>query len=97
MKSRLDIPLAIDAVEPLSSKLRYSTLYPPLPHLLLGGLSGQKRASGEALELPVCPSYNDRTCPLDTPGTAVAGFLRFLNLLASRDWAREPLIIDPQQ
>jgi U3 small nucleolar RNA-associated protein 22 len=50
----------------------------------------------EALELLLCHSYNDRTSPLDTPGTTVAGFLRFLNVVASHDWARKPLIVDPQ-
>jgi U3 small nucleolar RNA-associated protein 22 len=35
-KSRLGLPLAIDAVEPLSPALRYSELFPPLPHPALG-------------------------------------------------------------
>jgi U3 small nucleolar RNA-associated protein 22 len=35
--SRLGLPLPIDAVEPLSPCLRYSELFPPLPHPLLGG------------------------------------------------------------
>ena len=30
------------------------------------------------------------------PSTAVSGFLRFLRLLSRHDWAREPLIVDPQ-
>lgn len=38
-KSRLGLPLAIDAVEPLSPALRYSELFPPLPHPLLGDSS----------------------------------------------------------
>mmetsp|Transcript_14570 Transcript_14570/g.35207 ORF Transcript_14570/g.35207 Transcript_14570/m.35207 type:complete len:1208 (+) Transcript_14570:97-3720(+) len=33
----LGLPLAIDAVEPLSPSLRYSELFPPVPHPLLGG------------------------------------------------------------
>jgi U3 small nucleolar RNA-associated protein 22 len=36
-KSKLGLPLAIDAVEPLSPCLRYSELFPPLPHPFLGG------------------------------------------------------------
>lgn len=43
MRSKLGLPLAIDAVEPLSSSLRYSELFPPQAHPLLGG---KKRASG---------------------------------------------------
>ncbi|CAJ1946539.1 unnamed protein product [Cylindrotheca closterium] len=35
--SNLGLPLAIDAVEPLSPCLRYSELFPPVPHPLLGG------------------------------------------------------------
>ena len=30
------------------------------------------------------------------PSTVVAGFQRFLLLLSTHDWAREPLIVDPQ-
>ena len=36
-KSKLGLPLSIDAVEPLSPCLRYSSLFPPVPHPLLGG------------------------------------------------------------
>lgn len=35
--SKLGLPLAIDSVEPLSPCLRYSALFPPVPHPLLGG------------------------------------------------------------
>ena len=35
--SPLGLPLAIDAVEPLSPSLRYSELFPPVPHPYLGG------------------------------------------------------------
>eukprot|EP00593_Proboscia_inermis_P010125 CAMPEP_0171298618 /NCGR_PEP_ID=MMETSP0816-20121228/7389_1 /TAXON_ID=420281 /ORGANISM="Proboscia inermis, Strain CCAP1064/1" /LENGTH=602 /DNA_ID=CAMNT_0011773785 /DNA_START=26 /DNA_END=1834 /DNA_ORIENTATION=- len=31
-----------------------------------------------------------------TPGSAFSGFLRFLQLLVSHDWVRQPLIVDPQ-
>jgi len=250
MKSALGIPLTIDAVEPLSPSLRYATLYPPVPHPMLGGapLPGQKKASGavqsdpieiqirfgasskwpsdlkaigaaktamliamvngidalkragaidgnhhfdgpvivtpshadlcfmgyvfrihvradpelkllrslrqpgpeavallqkltrttviaathhsmvhavytshpsssavvrlakrwlsahllsdhlsfEALELLVAHVYTDQSSPFEAPGTATAGFLRFLQLLAKHDWMREPLIVDPQ-
>ena len=37
--SNLGLPLAIDTVEPLSPCLRYSALFPPVPHPLLGGAS----------------------------------------------------------
>mmetsp|Transcript_1191 Transcript_1191/g.2196 ORF Transcript_1191/g.2196 Transcript_1191/m.2196 type:complete len:1553 (-) Transcript_1191:57-4715(-) len=30
------------------------------------------------------------------PSTVVAGFLKFLQLLSTHDWVREPLIVDPQ-
>ena len=36
-KSPLGLPLNIDAVEPISPCLRYSSLFPPVPHPLLGG------------------------------------------------------------
>jgi U3 small nucleolar RNA-associated protein 22 len=35
--STLGLPLSIDEVEPLSPCLRYSALFPPVPHPLLGG------------------------------------------------------------
>ena len=43
--SALGLPLKIDEVEPLSPCLRYSALFPPVPHPLLGGveLAGDKR------------------------------------------------------
>jgi len=50
----------------------------------------------EAIELLVTHVYTNQGSPLDIPGTAVAGFLRVLHLLANHDWAREPLIVDPQ-
>ena len=37
LRSRLGIPLQIDAVEPLDPTLRYVQLFPPIPHPLLGG------------------------------------------------------------
>jgi len=54
--SRLGLPLAIDAVEPLSPCLRYSDLFPPLPHLFLGsnGVKGLKKTSGVISTEPVC-------------------------------------------
>ena len=56
LRSKLGIPLAIDAVEPLSPALRYAELYPPIPHPLLGGLSSQgasKKVSGVVSFSPV--------------------------------------------
>jgi U3 small nucleolar RNA-associated protein 22 len=42
--SKLGLPLSIDEVEPLSPCLRYSSLFPPVPHPLLGGVDlGDKR------------------------------------------------------
>jgi len=49
----------------------------------------------EAVELLVASAYAD-PAPLVSPATVVSGFIRFLRLLASHDWAREPLIVDPQ-
>jgi U3 small nucleolar RNA-associated protein 22 len=37
--SKLGLPLSIDEVEPLSPCLRYSSLFPPVPHPLIGGVS----------------------------------------------------------
>jgi U3 small nucleolar RNA-associated protein 22 len=50
----------------------------------------------EAVELLVVKVYSDTGSPLEVPGTVVAGFLRFLYLLANHDWAREPMFVDPQ-
>jgi U3 small nucleolar RNA-associated protein 22 len=50
----------------------------------------------EAVELMVANVYTDRSSCLDPPGSVVAGFLRWLGLLAQHDWVREPLIVDPQ-
>jgi len=50
----LEIPLAIDAVEPLSPCLRYSELFPPTPHPSLGGPSSSvKKISGAIMSDPV--------------------------------------------
>ena len=38
--SNLGLPLRVDEVEPLSPCLRYSALFPPVPHPLLGGGDG---------------------------------------------------------
>ena len=51
----------------------------------------------EALELVVCHAYTELSSPFDAPGTAVAGFLRFLSVMAKFDWEREPMIVDPQR
>jgi U3 small nucleolar RNA-associated protein 22 len=50
----------------------------------------------EAVELLVAKVYSDTDSPLEVPGTVVAGFLRVLHLLATYDWAREPMVVDPQ-
>eukprot|EP00536_Pseudo-nitzschia_multiseries_P002622 jgi/Psemu1/183925/e_gw1.35.172.1 len=51
----LELPLAIDAVEPLSPCLRYADLFPPVPHPFLGGPSspGNKKVSGAIVSDPV--------------------------------------------
>jgi U3 small nucleolar RNA-associated protein 22 len=50
----LGLPLAIDAVEPLSPCLRYSELFPPLPHPFLGGKTSMgKRVAGAIVSDPV--------------------------------------------
>jgi len=51
-QSRLGIPLPIDAVEPLSPALRYSELFPPLSHPLLGG----QRNAGKKVSGVICSS-----------------------------------------
>ena len=50
----LELPLTIDAVEPLAECLRYSALFPPVPHPLLGGSSSSgKHISGAIMSHPV--------------------------------------------
>lgn len=45
-----------------------------------------------ALELMVCSLYERSR----KPGTVFRGFERWLNLLITFDWAKEPLVVDPQ-
>ena len=53
-KTSLSIPLQIDAVEPLSPALRYSELYPPMPHPRLGNsLTSTKIISGALVFNPI--------------------------------------------
>ena len=50
----LSIPLRIDAVEPLSPALRYSELYPPMPHPILGNSkTSTKTVSGALMFNPI--------------------------------------------
>jgi U3 small nucleolar RNA-associated protein 22 len=50
----LGLPLPIESVEPLSSCLRYSDLFPPVPHPSLGGPStSSKKVSGAIMSNPV--------------------------------------------
>lgn len=57
--STLGLPLAIDTVEPLSPCLRYSELFPPVPHPLLGGVSAdvlgsdKRKVSGVNVGSPI--------------------------------------------
>lgn len=52
--SSLGLPLSIDAVEALSPALRYSELFPPHPHPLLGGApNAEKRVSGAIMFDPI--------------------------------------------
>ena len=55
-KSPLGMLLTIDTVEPFSPALRYASIYPPVPHPLLGatsGLNASKKASGAVQFDPV--------------------------------------------
>lgn len=47
------------------------------------------------MELLVASLFSDEA-PLAPPSTGLAGFLRFLLLLAGHDWATAPLLVDPQ-
>lgn len=47
------------------------------------------------MELLVASLFSDEA-PLAPPSTGLAGFLRFLLLLAGHDWATVPLVVDPQ-
>jgi len=50
----------------------------------------------EAIELLVVKIYADsKNSALDPPSTIMSGFMRFLRLLSSHDWLREPLLVDP--
>lgn len=49
----------------------------------------------EAVELLVASLFSDEA-PLAPPSTGLAGFLRFLLLLAGHDWEAAPLVVDPQ-
>jgi len=51
----VELPLTIDAVEPLSACLRYSELFPPIPHPFLGGRasSNNKQVSGAIMSQPI--------------------------------------------
>lgn len=58
--SKLGLPLSIDEVEPLSPCLRYSALFPPVPHPLLGGTdidsggdSKKRKVSGVNVGSPI--------------------------------------------
>jgi U3 small nucleolar RNA-associated protein 22 len=52
--SRLGLPFTIDAVEPLSSSLRYSELFPPIPHPFLGGVApSSKKVAGAIVSDPI--------------------------------------------
>ena len=51
----VELPLNIDAMEPLSPCLRYSELFPPIPHPFLGGKSSSnnKQVSGAITSQPI--------------------------------------------
>jgi U3 small nucleolar RNA-associated protein 22 len=52
--SKLGLPLTIDGVEPLSPSLRYSELFPPVPHPFLGGAStSEKKVAGVLVSNPI--------------------------------------------
>lgn len=50
----------------------------------------------EAIELLIAEIYTEGRTGSAPPSTVVAGFLRWLRLLSTHDWVREPLIVDPQ-
>lgn len=53
-RSKLGLPLQIDAVEPLSPSLRYSSVFPPIPHIMLGSDGKQAgKAAGEISTAPI--------------------------------------------
>jgi U3 small nucleolar RNA-associated protein 22 len=53
-KSKLGLPLTIDGVEALSPSLRYSELFPPVPHPFLGGAStSEKKVAGVLVSDPI--------------------------------------------
>ena len=58
---------------------------------LLSGL-----VPNEAVELVVAYVFSDPTGVRPIPGSVVAGFMGFLRLLGTHDWARRPLVVDPQ-
>ena len=49
----------------------------------------------EAIELIVANIFIDPS-PLYTPNTVQCGFMRCLHLVATHDWTKEPLIVDPE-
>mmetsp|Transcript_2252 Transcript_2252/g.3339 ORF Transcript_2252/g.3339 Transcript_2252/m.3339 type:complete len:1276 (+) Transcript_2252:234-4061(+) len=49
----------------------------------------------EAIELIVAKVYSD-TESADAPSVALSGFLQVLHLIATHDWVRYPMIVDPQ-
>ena len=54
--SKLGLPLKIDEVEPLSPSLRYSSLFPPVPHPLLGGMdmgTDKRKVAGAVEGTPI--------------------------------------------
>eukprot|EP00897_Mesotaenium_endlicherianum_P009718 jgi/Mesen1/8775/ME000524S08069 len=55
---------------------------------MLGGVVGE-----EALELLTAHLFT-RPAPFAVPRSRIAGFLRFLTLLSTHDWATSPLVVD---
>eukprot|EP00798_Chlamydomonas_sp_ICE-L_P031575 gene31575-6769_t len=51
---------------------------------------------GEAVELMVAAAFITPG-PLGQPASRIAGFLRFLQLLATHPWAHRPLVVDPEK
>jgi U3 small nucleolar RNA-associated protein 22 len=49
----------------------------------------------EAIELLVASVYSSRETTAYPPGSVITGFVRFLRLLGTHDWARQPLLVDP--
>lgn len=89
--SRHRLLLWSPSIPPLPWKNKPLLHHPPLPAAPFFYVAHRV----EAVELLVASLFSDEA-PLAPPSTGMAGFLRFLLLLAGHDWATAPLLVDPQ-